>query len=155
MRKRSPKHNSKQAVTPKKRPLLSTKTVKRYLGISELLAPVLIPVLFKGIASTREFLQDTRAKKLGVPPEKIGSYFGMETKQKARLYNLENSLDKLANQGYTDKDFIQNTRNEINKVSLSLQAVSKMSAENRKPALTAIAEKIDGLEAKTVRALGL
>lgn len=130
----------------KREPLLTTKLVKRYLGISQLLAPVLLPILYKGIVSSREFIQNSRAKKLGIPVEKVNTFFGAEAKEKARLYNLENTLSKLAERYESVPSSVKNMQEEITHLNFALQSVSTMSNENKKAALKNITTKINDLE---------
>lgn len=72
--------------------LLSPTRIKRTLTVVRLLAPVLLPLLYKAAIAVRGVLDQRRADRLGIPLAELGQYSGFGAELSARIAGAEQSL---------------------------------------------------------------
>ena len=72
--------------------LFSPTKVRRALTVSRLLAPVVIPLVYRASIAARGLIDERRADQLGVPLSQLGQFSGHGAQLSARIAGAEQSL---------------------------------------------------------------
>lgn len=137
---------------------LSPSRIRRVLTISRLLAPVVVPIVYRAAITARGALDQRRADKLGVPLSQIGQFSGVGGALSARIAGAEQSLRKVAEKKPKDaetKQFVAAITDRLGDLSAAVAAAENMPAARRRAAHTAIADQLDGIDADLMARLGL
>ncbi len=138
--------------------LFSPTRIRRLLTVSRLLAPIVVPLVYRGAISARGFIDERRADRLGVPLSQIGQFSGPGAQLSARIAGAEQSLRKVSEKNPKDaetKQFVAAVTERLGDLSAAVTASENMPAPRRRPAHAAIAEQLDGIEADLLARLGL
>ncbi|MET4427694.1 DUF6474 family protein [Mycolicibacterium sp. 624] len=138
--------------------LLSPSRIRRVLTISRLLAPVVVPIVYRAAITARGAVDQRRADKLGVPLSQIGQFSGVGGALSARIAGAEQSLRKVAEKKPKDaetKQFVAAITDRLGDLSAAVAAAENMPAARRRAAHTAIADQLDGIDADLMARLGL
>jgi multidrug efflux pump subunit AcrA (membrane-fusion protein) len=138
--------------------LLSPTRIKRALTVSRLLAPVLVPLVYRAAITARGLIDERRADRLGVPLSQIGQFSGPGAQFSARIAGAEQSLRKLDDKKPTDAEttqFITAVTARLSDLSAAVTAAENMPAGRRRAAHTAISRQLDGIDADLLARLGL
>ena len=138
--------------------LLSPSRIRRTLAVSRLLAPIVVPLVYRGAIAARGFLDERRADRLGVPLSQIGQFSGHGAQLSARIAGAEQSLRRVAEKNPKDaetKQFVAAMTERLSDLSAAVTAAEHMPAPRRRPAHAAIAEQLDGIDADLMARLGL
>jgi hypothetical protein len=138
--------------------LLSPGRIRRVLTVSRLLAPVVVPVVYRAAITARGALDQRRADKLGVPLSQIGQFSGVGGALSARIAGAEQSLRKVAEKNPKDaetKQFVAAITDRLGDLSAAVGAAENMPTPRRRAAHTAIADQLDGIDADLMARLGL
>ena len=76
--------------------LFSPTKIRRALTVSRLLAPILVPLVYRASISARGLLDERRADRLGVPITQLGQFSGHGAHLSARIAGAEQSLRMLS-----------------------------------------------------------
>ena len=82
--------------------LLSPMKIRRTLTVSRLLAPVLVPLAYRGAIAVRGMLDQRRADQLGVPLAQIGQFSGHGAVLSARINGAEQATRRVAEKNPKD-----------------------------------------------------
>ena len=113
-------------------------------------APVLAPYLLSASTSAREFLDQQRANRLGVPVGKIGAYRGPTGPTGARITGLQTSVEELnARKGSsaTVAGFVSASRGRLADLTTAVQAAASMPGGERRSVLKAVNRELDQISA--------
>jgi hypothetical protein len=138
--------------------LFSPSRIRRVLTISRLLAPVVVPVVYRAAIAARGAVDQRRADKLGVPLSQIGQFSGVGGALSARIAGAEQSLRKVAEKKPKDaetKQFVAAITDRLGDLSAAVAAAENMPTARRRAAHTAIADQLDGIDADLLARLGL
>ncbi len=72
--------------------LLSPSRIRRVLTVSRLLAPIVVPLVYRAAIAARGMMDQRRADQLGVPLAQIGQFSGHGARLSARIAGAEQSL---------------------------------------------------------------
>jgi hypothetical protein len=138
--------------------VLSPTRIKRLLTVSRLLAPVLVPLIYRVAVAARGFLDERRADRLGVPLSELGHFSGHGAQLSARIAGAEQSvrlvLDKKPKDAET-KQFGAAVTAKLTDLSAAVAAAENMPASRRRAAHAAISDQLDGIDADLLARLGL
>lgn len=137
---------------------VSVAKVRRYLGVTRILAPVLAPFVYRGIVTARQAIDAQRARQLGVPMEELGQFTGHGAKLTARIAGAERSTaDVLANKAGNKEaaQFATSITARLTELNTAVRAAERMAPSRRRAAHTAIANELDGIEADLLARLGV
>ena len=84
--------------------LFSPTRIRRLLTVSRLLAPIVVPLVYRGAIAARGFIDERRADRLGVPLSQIGQFPGTGAQLSARIAGAEQSLRKVAEKNPKDAE---------------------------------------------------
>ena len=138
--------------------LLSPTRIRRALTISRLLAPVVVPLAYRGAMAARGFLDERRADRLGVPLTQLGQFSGHGAQLSARIAGAEQSLRVVADKKPKDaetKQFVSAMTDRLTDLSAAVTAAENMPTSNRRAAHTAISDQLDAIDADLMARLGV
>jgi hypothetical protein len=138
--------------------LLSPARIRRTMTVSRLLAPVLVPVVYRAVTEVRGMLDERRAERLGVPLSQVGQFSGHGGQLSARIAGAERSLRGVAEKKPKDaetKQFVGAMTERLTDLAAAVTAAESMPATRRRAAHTAITEQLDGIDADLMARLGV
>ena len=138
--------------------LFSPTTVRRALTVSRLLAPVVVPLVYRASIAARGLIDERRADKLGVPLSQLGQFSGHGAQFSARIAGAEQSLRQLSEKKPKDqetKQFVAAITARLGDLAAAVTAAENMPSARRKAAHAAIADQLDGIDADLMARLGV
>jgi hypothetical protein len=138
--------------------LLSPTRIRRMLTVSRLLAPIVVPLVYRAAIAARGFVDERRADRLGVPLSQIGQFSGHGAALSARIAGAEHSLRLVAEKKPKDtetKQFVTAITERLRDLSAAVAAAENMPASRRRASHAAIADQLDGIDADLMARLGL
>ncbi|MCV7226189.1 DUF6474 family protein [Mycolicibacterium komossense] len=138
--------------------LLSPARIRRAMTVSRLLAPVLVPIVYRAATTARGMLDERRAERLGVPLSQVGQFSGHGGPLSARIAGAERSLRGVADKKPKDPEtklFVAALTGRLTDLAAAVTAAESMPATRRRAAHAAIAEQLDGVDADLMARLGV
>ncbi|MHC9294642.1 DUF6474 family protein [Mycobacterium sp. LTG2003] len=138
--------------------LLSPARIRRMLTVTRLLAPVLVPVVYRVAIAARGAMDERRADQLGVPLSQLGQFSGHGAQLSARIAGAEQSLRLVAEKNPKDaetKQFVSAISDRLKDLAAAVTAAEHMPSARRRGAHAAIATQLDGIDADVMARLGL
>ncbi|WP_280832662.1 DUF6474 family protein [Mycolicibacterium frederiksbergense] len=138
--------------------LLSPVRIRRLLTVTRLLAPVLVPLIYRAATAARGALDERRADRLGVPLAQLGQFSGHGAELSARISGAERSLLQVAEKKPKDaetKQFVTAVNDRLTDLAAAVTAAENMPTARRRGAHAAIAAQLDGIDADLMARLGL
>jgi hypothetical protein len=147
-----------QLKTAREGKLLSPTRIRRLLTVSRLLAPIVVPVIYRVAIAARGMIDQRRADQLGVPLAQIGQFSGQGGRLSARIAGAEQSLRAVQEKKPKDaetKQFVAAISERLTDLSAAIPAAENMPASRRRAAQTAISRQLDEIDADLMARLGL
>lgn len=138
--------------------LLSPARIRRLLTVTRLLAPVLVPLIYRAATAARGALDERRADRLGVPLAQLGQFSGHGAELSARISGAEQTLRQVAEKKPKDaetKQFVTAINERLTDLAAAVTAAENMPTARRRGAHAAIAAQLDGIDADLMARLGL
>lgn len=138
--------------------LLSPTRIRRILTVSRLLAPIVVPVVYRVAMAARGLIDQRRADRLGVPLAQIGQFSGHGARLSARIAGAEQSLRMVQDKNPKDaetKRFVSVIGERLSDLSAAVTAAENMPAKRRRGAHSAISQQLDGIDADLMARLGV
>jgi hypothetical protein len=138
--------------------VLSPTRIRRVLVVSRLLAPIVVPIVYRAAIGARGYVDERRADRLGVPLSQIGQFSGHGGQLSARIAGAEQSLRVVAEKkpkNSETKQFVAAMTDRLDDLSAAVTAAENMPASRRRAAHAAIAEQLDAVDADLMARLGL
>jgi len=138
--------------------LLSPTRIRRALTVSRILAPIVMPLIYRAAIAARGFLDERRAERLGVSLSQLGQFSGAGGALSARVAGAERSLRQVAELKPKDaetKQFVAAMTGRLSDLSAAVTAAEHMPVPARKAKHAAIAEQLDGVDADLMARLGV
>ncbi len=138
--------------------LFTPTKIRRALTVSRLLAPVVIPLVYRASVSARGLIDERRADRLGIPVSQLGQFSGHGAELSARIAGAEQSLRQLTEKKPKDaetKQFAAAISARLTDLAAAVTAAENMPPARRKPAHAAIAQQLDGIDADLLARLGV
>ena len=132
--------------------------IRRVLTVTRLLAPIAVPVIYRGAVTARGYIDQRRADRLGVPLSQLGQFSGHGAQLSARIAGAEQSVrlvaEKKPKDGETNQ-FVAAITERLGDLSAAVTAAENMPTPRRRSAHAAIERQLDGIEADLLARLGL
>lgn len=138
--------------------LLSPARVRRTLTVTRLLAPVVVPLVYRAAIAARGLIDERKADRLGVPLSQLGRFSGHGAELSARIAGAEKTLRTVADKKPKDaetKQFVAAMSERLSDLSAAVAAAENMPSARRRAAHAAISEQLNGIEADLMARLGL
>ena len=141
--------------------LLSPTRVRRTLTVSRLLAPVVVPLVYRASIAARGLIDERRADKLGIPLSQLGHFSGHGARFSARIAGAEQALRQLsekkpkAAKDPETKQFVAAINERLSDLAAAVTAAENMPSVRRRAAHAAIDEQLDGIDADLMARLGV
>jgi hypothetical protein len=147
-----------QLQTVREGKLLSPTKIRRVLTVSRILAPVVVPVVYRASIAARGLIDQRRADQLGIPLSQIGQFSGTGGALSARIAGAERSLRQVAENKPKDaetKQFVTTMSDRLADLSAAVTAAENMPAPQRRTAHAAIDNQLNGIDADVLARLGV
>jgi Family of unknown function (DUF6474) len=138
--------------------LMSPARIRRVMTVSRLLAPVMVPIVYRAAIAARGLVDQRRADRLGVPLSQIGQFSGSGGALSARISGAEQSLRQVVEKRPKDtetKQFVAAISDRLTDLSAAVTAAENMPASQRRAAHSAISEQLNGIDADLMARLGV
>ena len=138
--------------------LFSASRIRRIMTVSRLLAPVVVPVVYRAAIAARGIIDQRKADRLGVPLSQLGQFSGAGGALSARISGAEQSLRQVTESKPKDaetKQFVTAINDRLKDLSAAVTAAENMPTARRKAAHAAITEQLDGIDADLMARLGV
>ncbi|TFV56270.1 hypothetical protein E4P42_19590 [Mycobacterium sp. PS03-16] len=138
--------------------LFSPSRIRRVLTVTRLVAPIVVPLVYRGSIAARGFADERRADRLGVPLSQLGQFSGQGAELSARIAGAEQSLRLVADKKPKDaetKQFVAAITERLSDLSAAVTAAENMPTARRRAAHTAISGQLDGIDADLMARLGV
>jgi hypothetical protein len=138
--------------------LLSPPRIRRVLTVTRLLAPIVVPVAYRGAITARGYIDQRRADSLGVPLSQVGQFNGHGAQLSARIAGAEQSLRLVAEKKPKDaetKQFVAAITERLGDLSAAVTAAEHMPTPRRRSAHAAIERQLEGIDADLMARLGV
>jgi Family of unknown function (DUF6474) len=138
--------------------LLSVSRIRRTLTVSRLLAPVVVPIVYRAAIGARGIIDQRKADRLGVPLSQLGQFSGVGGGLSARISRAEQSLRQVAEAKPKDaetKQFVAAINDRLKDLAAAVNTAEGMAPAPRKAAHARISEQLDGVDADLMARLGV
>ena len=151
---KSAKANAKAAEKAAPKSVIGTltdpKTARRALAVAKIAGPVVAPFALKAATTTRGFIDERRAIKLGVTADEVAAYRGPTGPAGARIAGLRSSVDELRRRRTTDLQvvrFADVAKARLADLNTAVQTSASMPASRRRGTLAAVNKELNQIEA--------
>ncbi|NKS90872.1 hypothetical protein GS831_20245 [Rhodococcus hoagii] len=137
---------------------LTVAQLRRYMGVARLLAPVVVPLAYRGATALRGQLDAQRAQRMGIAVDQLGEYTGHGAKLSARIAGRRKSVAEIVGRHPGDAEaqqFATAIRARLTDLETAVHASEQMPPARRKQAHHAISSELDGVEADILARLGV
>jgi hypothetical protein len=138
--------------------LLSPTRIRRLLTVTRLVAPVLVPLVYRASIAARGLVDQRKADRLGIPLSQIGQFSGHGAQLSARIAGAEQSLRQVADKRPKDpetKQFVAAITDRLHDLSAAVTGAENMPASQRRSAHATVARQLDDIDADLMARLGL
>jgi hypothetical protein len=138
--------------------ILSPSRIRRVLTVSRMLAPVVVPVVYRAAIAARGVADQRKADRLGVPLSQLGQFSTAGGALSARIAGAEHSLRQVAEKKPKDaetKQFVTAITDRLKDLSAAVTTAENMPTARRRAAHAAITEQLDGVDADLMARLGV
>lgn len=124
--------------------------VKRYASALRTAAPLLLPLIYRGITAAQREVEKKRAQKAGVSAEQLASFSGHGAPLKARTAGIRNSLKD----AQLPAGFKRDVKERLNELDSAIDNAEYMTDQQRQRAHRSISGEIDSLNDEIQAKLG-
>lgn len=130
---------AKQELEKIKAGKLNAGTITRYAGALRTAAPILLPLIYRGITALRGRAEEAKAKQAGVSSSQLASFTGHGASLKARIQGIRNSLDNTA----LPAGFQRDVKDRLKELDAAVDNAEFMTSQQRTRAHNTINNDID------------
>lgn len=124
--------------------------VKRYAGALRTAAPLLLPLIYRGITAAQREVEKKRAQKAGVSAEQLASFSGHGAPLKARTAGIRNSLKD----AQLPAGFKRDVKERLSELDSAIDNAEYMTEQQCQRAHRSISGEIDSLNDEIQSKLG-
>lgn len=135
----------------------SPASVKRFLTVARLVAPIAVPVVYRAAVAGRGKITELQAKRIGVSPAQLVKYSGNGAPLLARIESLRTSLQKVSAQDSSSDttQFVDAMTTRLDNLAIAVDASESMPAPQRKTAHKAVENELGAIDADVMARLGV
>ena len=137
-----------QAAAAEKKSLLSPSRIRRYLTVAKMVAPIAVPIAYRGSIAARQQINEMQARRAGVPAHLLNQYGGPTAAQRARIDQRRGTCEKVAAQETTDEGraFVEHMNGRLNNLVIAADAADTMPPTQRRAAQRAIDNELTAID---------
>lgn len=137
--------------------LLSPASVRRYLTVARLVAPIAAPIVYRVAVAGRGRIDALTAQRVGVTPDALRQFSGHGAPLAARIAAARSSLQKVAAQDTTadSATFVTAMTARLDNLAVAVDAAEAMSSGQRRTAHRAIEDELGAIDADILARLGV
>lgn len=124
---------------------LTKKKAKQFLGGARVLAPVVLPLIYKGLTSYQQGKLNSRAAGMGLSSQDLARHSGRGAELKARVEALRANID---NEGELPTGFSNDARVRLDNLDQAVRNAEHASPEQRRLAHNSIEQDLTDLAAE-------
>lgn len=136
---------------------LSPASVKRYLAVAKLVAPIAVPIVYRAAVAGRGQLSTLQASRAGVSPEVLRKYSGHGAPLQARVATARTKLEKVSAQDTASdtRQFVSAMTARLDNLGVAVDTAETMPPAQRRNAHKAIEDELAAIDADTLARLGV
>ena len=137
---------------------LTSRNVRRAIGVAKIVGPVVTPFAIKAAGYARHRWDVARARRLGVPVDQLPTFTGRGAALHARLAGLAAALYDLGQRRADDvetTEYVDRTERRLADLAAAVRVAEQMPTARRRAAHQAVTRELDEVEAKIMARLGL
>ncbi|WP_151530407.1 MULTISPECIES: DUF6474 family protein [Corynebacterium] len=115
------------------------KNAKRYAGFARTLAPLLLPLVYRGITWVKEQRIQRRSRKLGVAPDQLAQFNGHGAAVKARIAGISANMEKSS----LPRGFVMDVEDRLKELDAAVDNAEFMTVEQRRRSHSSINRDLD------------
>ncbi|MBV7282220.1 MULTISPECIES: DUF6474 family protein [unclassified Corynebacterium] len=115
------------------------KNAQRYAGFARTLAPLLLPLVYRGITWAKEQRIQQRSRKLGVAPEQLAQFNGHGAAVKARIAGISANVEKSS----LPHGFVMDVEDRLKELDAAVDNAEFMTVEQRRRSHASINRDLD------------
>lgn len=138
--------------------LLSPTRIRRTLAVARMLAPIVVPLVYRAAMAIRGMIDGQRAAGLGVPLARLSEFSGTGAQLSARIAGAEKTLRLVQDRNPKDpetKRFVAAIAARLADLSTAVTAIETMPGDRRRAAAASIGDQLDGIDADLMARLGV
>ncbi len=118
---------------------LNRKNIQRYAGAARMVAPLLLPLVYRGITAARESMESRRARRAGLTTDQMAEFSGHGAPLRAKTQGIRNSLKA------TDLPlgYQRDVRDQLDEIDAAIDNAEFMTPQQRRRAHHSINRDID------------
>ncbi|WP_132992738.1 DUF6474 family protein [Gordonia zhaorongruii] len=122
--------------------------MKRYLTVGRMVAPVAVPIAYRGAVAARAQFTEVKAKRAGVPASVLNQYGGPSASLRARIATARNSAARVgdAEQTGEGRAFVDAMSSRLDNLQIAADAADTMPPSQRKSAQRAIDNELSAID---------
>lgn len=136
------KHEMKLAKTElekRKAGKLNKDTVTRYVGVARMVAPLVLPLLYRGATQAQQVANQRRAQRYGVSTDQMAAFAGHGSTLKARIAGVRNNLESSS----LPRGFVQDAKERLAELDKAVDNAEFMTPEQRRRSHRCIKDDLD------------
>ncbi|AKK02058.1 DUF6474 family protein [Corynebacterium epidermidicanis] len=118
---------------------LNKATVSRYVGVARMVAPILLPLLYRGATQAQQLINQRKAQRMGVSTEQLSAFAGHGAPLKARIAGARNSLKNST----LPRGFVMDATERLDELDKAVDNAEFMTPEQRRRAHQSIKQDLD------------
>lgn len=115
--------------------------IMRYTAATRMLAPIVLPLVYRGATFAREQLLSAKAKRLGVKAEELSRFSGHGAVLHSRIVGISSTLEGTG----LPEGFVHDAKERLEQLSSAVDNAEYMTAEQRRRAHESISADLDAL----------
>lgn len=138
-----------------RRPRITPAGTKRTLAVARVIAPLLTPLAFQGASAVRDRWDRERARRLGIPVERLAEFTGRGAGLHVRVSGLATSIGELRARHPEQAEFADATERRLADLAGAVRAAEQMPTARRRAAHRGVAVELDTIEHNLLTRLGI
>lgn len=122
--------------------------VRRYLTVARLVAPIVVPIAYRGAVAARSQVTAVQARRAGVPAAMLTQFGGPSAALRARIASAQTSAHKVSEQEQSaeGKEFVDAMQARLGNLMVATDAADAMPPAQRRAAQRTIGNELIAID---------
>lgn len=136
---------------------MSPASVRRYLTVARLVAPIVVPIAYRAAVAARGQVTEMQARRAGVSADVLRQFSGPGASLSARISGARTALDKVAakDSGAESQAFVSAMATRLDNLAIAVNAAETMPPAQRRTAHQSIDGELTAIDADVLARLGV